>query len=157
MVAAAPEPEEREVDRAVFSLGAYYGFNLQDEGGDDGGDDNTSHLAGLNLSFDYLLTEWVSFGAEQAVFYNFGTDDDGVGGRTAGGFDFILRGLGVVPYVGANIGYIYGSGIEDDYFAGPEIGLVLGPVNAKIAYDMPFDRGWDDGIVSATVGLGVRF
>jgi hypothetical protein len=157
VVAAAPEEREPDVDRGVFSLGAYYGYNLQDEGDDDGDEDGTSHLAGLNLSFDYRLTDWLSLGAEQAAFYNFGTDDDGFGGRTAASVDFTLGNFAVIPYVGANIGYIYGSGIEDDYFAGPEIGIALGPVNAKLAYDMPFDRSWDEGIVSATVGLGVRF
>jgi hypothetical protein len=157
VVAAAPEEREPDVDRGVFSLGAYYGYNLQDEGDDDGDEDGTSHLAGLNLSFDYRLTDWLSLGAEQAAFYNFGTDDDGFGGRTAASVDFTLGNFAVIPYVGANIGYIYGSGIEDDYFAGPEIGIAFGPVNAKLAYDMPFDRGWDEGIVSATVGLGIRF
>src|SRR5687768_4834626 len=53
VVAAAPEEREPDVDRGVFSLGAYYGYNLQDEGDDDGDEDGTSHLAGLNLSFDY--------------------------------------------------------------------------------------------------------
>jgi hypothetical protein len=157
VVAAAPEEREPDVDRGIFTLGAYYGFNMRDEGDDDGDDDGRSHLAGLNLSFDYLLTDWLSVGAEQAAFYNFGTDDDGFGGRTAAGVNFTLGNLAVIPYVGANIGYIYGSGIEDDYFAGPEIGIAFGPVNAKLAYDMPFDRGWDEGIVSATVGLGIRF
>ncbi|MDF2765679.1 MAG: OmpA/MotB domain protein [Rhodospirillales bacterium] len=157
VVAAAPEEREPDVDRGIFTLGAYYGFNMRDEGDDDGDDDGRSHLAGLNLSFDYLLTDWLSVGAEQAAFYNFGTDDDGFGGRTAAGVNFTLGNLAVIPYVGANIGYIYGSGIEDDYFAGPEIGIALGPVNAKLAYDMPFDRSWDEGIVSATVGLGIRF
>ena len=157
VVAAAPEEPEEDEDRSFFSLGAYYGYNLQDEGSDDGDDDGTSHLAGLNLSYTYALTDWMGLGLEQAVFYNFGTDDDGVGGRTAAGLNFGLLDWDVIPYVGGNIGYIYGSGIEDDFFAGPEIGLALGPINAKLAYDMPFDRGWDDGIVSATLGLGIRF
>jgi hypothetical protein len=157
VVAAAPEEREPDVDRGVFSLGAYYGHNLRDEGDDDGDEDGSSHLAGLNLSFDYRLTDWLSLGAEQAAFYNFGTDDDGFGGRTAASVDFTLGNFAIIPYVGANIGYIYGSGIEEDYFAGPEIGIAFGPVSAKLAYDMPFDRSWDEGIVSATVGLGVRF
>ena len=76
-------------------------------------------------------------GLEQAVFYNFGTDSDGVGGRSAAGLDFLLGRGSMIPYIGGNIGYIYGSGIKDDAFAGPEIGLAIGPLNAKVAYDMP--------------------
>jgi hypothetical protein len=158
VVAAAPEPEpEREVDRAIFSLGAYYGHNLRDEGDDDGDEDGRSHLAGLNLSFDYLLSDWIGLGLEQAAFYNFGTDDDGFGGRSAAGVNFTLGNLAIIPYVGANVGYIYGKGIENDFFAGPEVGLALGPITAKLAYDMPFDRSWEEGIISATLGLGLRF
>jgi hypothetical protein len=155
VVAAAPEEPDEDEDRSFFSLGAYYGYNLRDDADEDG--DGTSHLAGLNLSYTYALTDWMGVGLEQAVFYNFGTDDDGIGGRSAAGLNFGLLDWDVIPYVGGNIGYIYGSGIEDDFFAGPEIGLALGPVSAKVAYDMPFGRSWDDGIVSTTIGLGLRF
>jgi hypothetical protein len=155
-VAAAPAEEpEQEEDRAFFTLGAFYGYNLKDDA-DDGGD-GTSHLAGLNLNFTYALTDWMGLNLEQAGFYNFGTEDDGFGGRSAAGLNFGLLDWDVIPYVGANIGYLYGSGIEDDFFAGPEIGIAIGWFNAKVAYDMPFGRSWDDGIVATTVGLGIRF
>ena len=154
-VAEAPEPEPQGEPRASFNVGGYYGFNLRDEGNDD--EDGTSHFAGLNLSFDYRVLDWVSVGLEQAGFYHFATEDDGFGGRSAAGVDLTIGNLAVLPYVGANIGYIYGSGIDDDWFAGPEIGIALGPLNAKLAYDMPFDRDLDEGIISATVGLGIRF
>ncbi|HET6466862.1 MAG TPA: OmpA family protein [Geminicoccaceae bacterium] len=148
--APAPGAEPR---RALFSVGLLYGFNLSD---DDSGD-KTSHLAGANLGFDYRLTDWASLSLEQAGFYNFFAEDEGFGGRSAAGLDFTL-GLGnVIPYVGGNFGYIYGSGIEDDFFAGPEIGLNLGPVTAKVAYDMPFNRSLDEGIIFTTIGLGLQF
>ena len=148
-----PEPAKR----GLFSVGAFYGYNLLDQGDNDGEDskdnsDKTSHLAGANLSFDYAVLDWLSLGLEQAVFYNFGTDDDGVGGRSAAGLDFVLGRGNVLPYIGGNIGYLYGKGIEDDVFAGPEVGLNLGPFNAKVAYDMPFDRSADEGIIAATSG-----
>ena len=117
----------------------------------------TSHLAGLNLNFTYALTNWMGLNLEQAGFYNFGTEDDGFGGRSAAGLNFGILDWDVIPYVGANIGYIYGSGIEDDLFAGPEIGRAAGWFNAKVAYDMPFGRSWDDGIIATTVGLGIHF
>jgi OmpA family protein len=148
----APEPEE---DRAFFSLGAFYGYNLQDDADEDR--EGTSHLAGLNLNFTYAVTDWMGLNLEQAGFYNFGTEDDGFGGRSAAGLNFGILDWDVIPYVGGNIGYIYGSGIEGDFFAGPEIGIALGWFNAKVAYDMPFGRSWDEGIVATTIGLGIRF
>jgi hypothetical protein len=160
--AAEPPPVAEPPNRGLFSLGAFYGYNMLDQGDNDGLDssdnnDKTSHLGGANLSFDYAMLDWLSLGLEQAVFYNFGTDDDGVGGRSAAGFDFVLARGSVVPYIGANIGYLYGKGIEDDAFAGPEIGIALGFLNAKVAYDMPFNRSADEGIIATTIGLGIKF
>lgn len=148
-VATAPA----EPRRGLLTLGALYGFNLLDEGDVD---DDESHLAGLNLSFDYAVTDFVALSLEQAVFYHF-SEDDGFAGRSAVGVNFTLGWTDVVPYIGGNIGYIYGSGFDDDFFAGPEVGLNLGPLNAKVAYDMPFGRDLDEGIILTTVGLGIRF
>jgi hypothetical protein len=153
-VAAAPTEPAREPRRGVFSLGALYGFNLLDEGDEE--EDDESHLAGLNISFDYVVADWVALSLEQAGFYHF-SEDEGLGGRSAAGLNFTLGLLDIIPYIGGNIGYIYGSGLDDDFFAGPEVGLVLGPLNAKVAYDIPFDRDLEDGIIAATLGLGIRF
>jgi OmpA family len=156
VVAAAPETEpEEEEDRSFFSLGAFYGYNLQDDA--DESREGSSHFGGLNLSYTYAVTDWMGLGLEQAGFYNWGTEDDGFGGRTAAGLNFGLFDWDVIPYVGANIGYLYGSGIEDDFFAGPEIGIALGWFNAKVAYDMPFGRATDEGVVATTIGLGINF
>jgi hypothetical protein len=153
-VAVAPEPEPK---RFLLSLGGFYGFNLEDEDGE------TSHLAGVNLSADYALLPWLGVGVEQAVFYHFSTDDDGVGGRSAGSLNFLLGsqdvfgGREVVPYVGGNVGYLYGSGFDDDFFAGPEVGILVDWFIAKVAYDIPFNRDLDEGIIATTIGAGFRF
>jgi hypothetical protein len=152
-VAAAPAEPAPERRRGLFSIGALYGFNLLDEGDVD---EDESHLAGLNLSFDYAITDWVALSLEQAGFYHF-SEDEGFGGRSAAGLNFTLGLTEVVPYIGGNIGYIFGSGFDDDWFAGPEVGLNLGPLNAKVAYDIPFGRNLDEGIILTTVGLGIRF
>jgi outer membrane protein OmpA-like peptidoglycan-associated protein len=153
-VAAAPEPEPEpeEPRRGLFNVGPFYGYNLRDE------NRHGSHLAGLNFSFDYAVAPWVGVGVEQAVFYHFATQEDGFGGRSAGSLNFLLPFAEEnAPYIGGNFGYLYGSGIEDDFFAGPEIGVVLGGFNAKVAYDIPFNRDLDKGIINATLGFGIRF
>ena len=166
-VMAAVDEVEKVIKRGRFGLGLYYGANLLNEG-DDLGEDNhqVTHLTGLNLTFDYLLNNWLNLSVEQAGFYNFNTDDEGLGGRTVAGLDFVFasreEGFGstitnLLPYVGLNIGGIYGSGLNDDFIWGPEIGLNIGPIVAKIAYDMPFDRNMDEGIVSTTLGFGFAF
>jgi outer membrane protein OmpA-like peptidoglycan-associated protein len=145
---AEPAPEE---DRFTFSVGPFYGYNIKDLNGGD------SHFGGLNLSLDYEISPWVGAGLEQAGFYHFGTDNEGFGGRTAASLDLLLGRDDVVPYLGGNIGYLYGSGIDEDFFAGPEIGIRAGAFNAKVAYDMPFNRDAGDGVVATTIGYGFKF
>ena len=156
----APEPAMAAgvapmLERGLLTVGPFYGYNFEDEEG------GRSHLAGLNLSFDYAALPWLGLGVEQAGFYHFSTDDDGFGGRTAGSVNFLLGDLlgdqELIPYVGGNIGYLYGSGFDDDFFAGPEIGLSVGGFDAKVAYDIPFNRGLDEGIIATTVSFGLRF
>lgn len=153
-VAAAPEPDAK---RGLFSAGAFYGYNLEDETGHD------SQLGGLNFGLDYAVLPWLGVGVEQAGFYHFDTDNDGFGGRSAASLDLLMGdqtfmgGSDFQPHIGANVGYLYGSGFDDDFFAGPEIGFQAGLFNMKVAYDIPFNRDLDEGIVNTTVGVGFRF
>jgi len=149
-VAEAPPPPPKE-QRGIFSAGLFYGYNLEDQ------EDSHSELGGINLSLDYAVLPWLSLGVEQAGFYHFDTEDDGFGGRTAGSLDFLLGQGDIVPHVGGNIGYLYGDGIDDDFFAGPEIGVQAGMFDAKIAYDIPFNRDAGEGIVAMTFGVSFPF
>ena len=79
------------------------------------------------------------------------------GGRSAASLDLLLGRDDVVPYLGGNIGYLYGSGLDDDFFARPEIGIRADAFNAKVAYDMPFNRDASEGVVATAIGYGVRF
>ena len=138
-------PAQRVTETGGFSIGGLYGYGI----------DDSDHLAGLNLTYDYGLNPGLGLQFEQAGFWNFG---DGIGGRSVGGLNINLGdGQGFIPYIGGNIGAIYGNGIDNSWVAGPEIGLRLGGVDAKVAYDMPFNKSWDKGNVIATVGLGLRF
>ena len=151
---AAPPPLMEELKRAVFSVGPFYGYNMEDESG------NTSHLAGINLSFDYAALPWLGVGLEQAGFYHFSTKDEGMGGRTAASLNLLLGDLTQTdfgPYVGGNIGYLYGEGFDDDFFAGPEVGFTIGHFAGKVAYDIPFNRDLDEGIINTTLGFAFQF
>jgi hypothetical protein len=143
-----PPPPAPDRDRFSFSPGLFYGYNLSDE------QDTHSHMIGLNLSLDYRAVDWMSVGAEQAGFYHFDTDDDGPGGRTVIGPDFFL---GDMFYAGGNIGYLYGSGIDDEFIAGPEIGIQWEMIDWKVAYDIPFNRDPGEGIINTTIGTVFRF
>lgn len=151
-VAAAPEPQpEPAVKRGLFSIGPFYGYSIEDEDGDD------SHLAGINLSLDYAVLPWLGVGVEQAGFYHFGSSNDGFGGRTAASLNFGAGDENFAGWLGGNIGYLYGSGLDDDFFAGPELGFSMGAFSAKVAYDIPFNRDLDEGIIATTIGYSFRF
>jgi hypothetical protein len=144
--AAPPEPK---ADERIFSFGAFYGFNLEDQAG------NTSHLGGVNFAVDVPVLPWLSMGVEQAGFYHFSTPNDGFGGRSVASLDLTFGDADLRSHIGGNFGYLYGSGIDDDFVAGPEVGLAAGPFIAKLAYDIPFNRDIDEGIINTT--FGIRF
>jgi len=153
-VALAPAPAP---SRFSVSFGPYVGFN-----GEDNGDSGSSSLfLGGNVTLGYDATQNVRLSVEQAVFADTSADDNGIGGRTALGADYVFNNFtqsGVAPYIGANLGAIYtDSSFDDTFFAGPEIGVRFGMFEAKAAYDMGFDRGVEDGVISLTIGAGLRF
>jgi hypothetical protein len=160
--APAPAPEPAPVSpppvasapssaRWLAGVGLFYGYNFEDE------QSTHSQLAGLNFSLDYQATDWMTFGIEQAGFYHFDTDNDGVAGRTMVGPDLTFGNEDLQGYVGGNIGLIYGSGFDDDFAGGPEIGFRAGFLDWKVAYDIPFNRDLDEGIINTTLGLVFRF
>jgi len=91
---------------------------------------------------------WLGVGLEQAGFYHFSSPDDGLGGRSAASLNFGAGDENFAGWLGGNIGYLYGDDLDDDAFAGPELGF-----SAKVAYDIPFNRDLDEGII-ATSGSG---
>lgn len=66
------------------------------------------------------------------------------------------------PYLGMNVGGIYGAGVNDEAIFGPEAGIKYF-VNestflfGNIAYEMPVDECCKDGIVPYSVGVGFDF
>lgn len=139
---AAAEP------RFALTLGPYYGFDFGPD----------QQFVGVNLAGDWFVTPNISVGAEQAGFYNFGrkSSDDGIGGRSVASADYHLGGGGFLGSVGANAGYIYGSGVEDDLIYGPEVGVSWRFLNARVAWDIR-SSGIDESVVSTTIGGLFRF
>jgi hypothetical protein len=145
-----PEEVEETFKRIAFTVGPYYGFNGSTD----------MHLLGANLVADYYITPNISVGAEQAGFYIY---DTGWGGRSVASLDYHFGNMmdlgsmgGLLPYIGVNGGGIYGAGIYEDWIYGPEIGLDLGFLNAKVAWDIS-DQGINDSTISATFGALFRF
>ncbi len=147
----APVTVAEAVSRLRFSVGPYIGFNNENN--------DYSTFLGANLKAAYDVHPNVALVAEQAVFYSFGSDDEGVGGRTAAGVELNAGDFGgVTPFVGGQVGYMYVDGsATGGFFGGPSVGLRSGPFEVKAAYDFLENRSGGRGVTSLMAGYVVRF
>ena len=129
--------------------------------------------ASVNASLGYYLTDALELGLKQSLTFS----DVGIGGsnlnaatRVFVDYHFRLGDHGEwQPYIGANIGYVYGDGVKDTGEAGPEFGVKY-YVNANtfiqlaVEYEFFFNNGTDDFSNAASdgqfvygLGIGFRF
>ena len=154
-----PPPAPPEPPRFSAQLGGFSGYNLKEN---DSGNTNTNHLLGLQLTLGYLATPNLELNLSQAGFHSLDGNDDGWGGRSTAGIDLRANYGALHPYIGANLGGIYGKGVQDGPLVGPEIGLKYDISDStyfhvQTGYDYGFRNPWDKGIVQGGLGLGVRF
>jgi hypothetical protein len=163
-VVAAPAPapapmEEPEEERPnLFTIGPIYGHNFGET--NEGGEND---LVGGEITYSALPGFLGGVSLKQAVLYSFNGDNDGLNGRSVISLDFAPD-LGIVrPFLAANFGGVYGSGVQNGFVAGPEIGfnidLIEGvAMRAKAAYDYQFRQPeFDEGILWGGLGFGVGF
>lgn len=135
-----------------------------------GSNDKDFESGTFNISADlstYISDVW-SVGLRQDVGYS----DQANGGSDWSGasqvFTQIHFGERVRPFVGAGIGYLYGDGVDDTFFGGPEAGVrvYVKPetfIFGRVAYQFLFESGddltdqFDDGRFVYTVGIGFTF
>jgi len=142
-------------------------------GGGSNGSDFDGTTFSVNGSLGYFFTENVEVALRQTIGY---TDITGASGstwsgstRVAADFHFDLGRW--QPFVGANIGYIYGEVTNDTFIAGPEAGVKFFVNDTTFVFVMAeyqffFDSGddaddigetIDDGQFVYTLGLGFKW
>ena len=158
-----PHPKEA-IPRLGLDVGLLYGHNFGEKDASNDSNERENDLAGVEFVFDALPGNLFDVRVKQAVLYSFNGEDDGINGRTGLGFGLKPFNLGLFkPYLSANLGYIYGPGVQDGPVAGPELGFDVDFgratfLNAKVAWDHQFrNQDFDRGILWAGVGLGYRF
>src|SRR4051794_8489838 len=158
--ATAPPPERPK--RFVFSLGPLYGHNFREKDHHGGG--TQDDFAGAELTLNALPGFLGGVSLKQGVLWAFNAaDDDGLAGRSVLSLDFAPD-LGFVrPRLSANVGGVYGKGVQAGFVAGPELALDLNllpgfTLRPKVAYDFQLrNPSWDEGILWAGLDLGIRF
>jgi hypothetical protein len=162
-VAAEPTPPIEEVPREprfTFALGGLYGHNFGETDADTEND-----LAGVELTFDALPGGIGKLSFKQAILKSFNGVNNGLVGRSVFGLGLMPLNLAIFqPFLSANVGGVYGAGVQDGFVLGPELGFNINitrnvALRAKAAYDYqlrnPSDL--DEGILWGGVDLGYRF
>src|SRR3954451_25446334 len=146
--------------RFVFSLGPVYGHNFREKVHGE----TESDFGGAELTLNALPGFLGGVSLKQGVLWAFNAaDDDGLAGRSVLSLDFAPD-LGFVrPRLSANVGGVYGKGVQAGFVAGPELALDLNllpgfTLRPKVAYDFQLrNPSWDEGILWAGLDLGIRF
>src|SRR3954471_16949516 len=155
--ATAPPPERPK--RFVFSLGPIYGHNFREKDRSGG---TQSDFGGAELTLS-ALPGLGALALKQDILYAFNASDDGLAGRSVLSLGFAPD-LGFVrPHLAANVGGVYGKGVQAGFVAGPELDLDLNllpgfTLRPRVAYDFQLrNPSWDEGILWAGLDLGIRF
>ena len=150
---------------AGFQTGDYE-LTLNGSGAGDNNFDN--NFFSLQGSLGYFFSEVMEGLVRQEASFASSEDDSSWSGSTSFGADLHFDLQTFVPFVGASLGYVYGEGVDDTWFASPEGGVKLF-VNATtfiqglVQYQWFFNsasqagNNFDDGRFVYVLGLGFRW
>jgi len=123
---------------------------------------------GIEGSLGLFVADQLELGVRQSLNYNdVGGSGSSLNGTTRVFCDFHFDLGAFQPFVGANLGYVYGDGVHDTWAIAPEAGLkyfVNGTtfVFAMVEYQIFLDNSSandaiKDGQFLYTLGIGFRF
>ncbi|TVR83397.1 MAG: hypothetical protein EA405_04510 [Rhodospirillales bacterium] len=118
---------------------------------------------GFTTSIGYFWTKNILFSFRQSIAFSVGSDvrDTWAGSsRVAADYQFDFGRW--QPFIGVNLGGVYGKDVRGTGSAGPEAGLKYYVNESTFAfgmaeYQISFRDGIDEGVLVYSVGLGVNF
>ncbi|MBC8039705.1 MAG: hypothetical protein H7Y06_04115, partial [Opitutaceae bacterium] len=136
-----------------------------------GGSSNTdmdNSLGGVNFSVGHFLSDTFEISVRQSVNYSNGAGSANYDGATFVAVDHHFGTGRFRPFVGVNLGYLYGDNTNDTFAAGLEGGLkvyvlpktfIFALVNYAWTFDSSSDAAdnFDDGGLLWTVGVGFNY
>ncbi|HYO09992.1 MAG TPA: hypothetical protein VER17_13560 [Tepidisphaeraceae bacterium] len=127
------------------------GFNDQDW---------TTGSVSIQGSLGYFTTKELELGVRQS--YTWGDGGSAWNGDTRVFADYHFDLDRWQPFVGANVGYVYGDGVSDSWIAGPEVGVKYFVnsttfIGVSAAYEFNLQEGLEDGAFFYTLGLGFKW
>jgi len=123
---------------------------------------------GVNLGVGYFVADGLEVGLRQSLSYAGGNSSSSWNGSTRLAIDYHFDLDRFQPFIGANIGYVYGDNTHDTWAAGPEAGVKWfikdeAFLYAIVEYQFYFDSSdavgdnFDDGQWNYGVGIGFTF
>ncbi len=124
---------------------------------------------GANLSLGYFFNDVVELSGRQTITYGDSGPTTSWSGSTRVAVDFHFPvSPHLRPFIGANLGFVYGDGVHDTMEAAPEAGLKYFVNNTTFLFGMAeyqfffdnsdsLDSGFDNGQFVYTIGMGLRF
>lgn len=167
LTAAAVLPFGAAMAETVGPRAGDHEITLSGTGNNDKNFDNGA--IGLSGSWGQYLTDTWSWSIRQGLSYSSVANNDAWNGSTRVGIDYnFMPGERLRPFIGANIGAIYGDNVNDTGIAGPEFGLkyYVKPqtfVYLQTEYQFQFEDGgdidnqFDDGSWAHTIGFGINY
>jgi hypothetical protein len=144
---------------AQFEAGNW-SLEVSGQGNNDKDFNNGSVAAQGNIG--YFLSKEFEVGVRQTISYVGTPGGHAWDGATAGAADFHFDLDRWQPYVGANVGYLYGESTSDHWIAGPEVGVKYFVnsttfVDVLASYEFDLNNGIDSGSFLYSLGLGFRW
>ena len=107
----------------------------------------------------YFLNDQVEVGLRQGITWGDGGSSWDGDTRVFADYHFDLDRW--QPFVGANLGYIYGDNVDDAWIAGPEAGVKYFVnsttfIQLSAAYEFDLNNGFDGGSFFYGLGIGFR-
>jgi hypothetical protein len=119
-------------------------------------------------SFGYFLTDAFEVGGRQSISYADTGDGSSTSASTRAFIDFHFDLGAWRPFIGANIGYVYGDDVNDTWETAPEAGVKWFANDKTFIYAMAeyqwfwrqtndFGNNFDDGQFVYSLGIGFRW
>ena len=147
-------------------------FELTLGGTANGGRDFDGFAGGVNGSIGYFATDELELGVRQSITYTDVGTAPNAGGQLNGSTrvfaDFHFDVGAFQPFIGANIGYVYGDAGADTWAAAPEVGVkyfvntttfIYGLAEYQFFFDEAdqADDAFSNGQFVYSIGVGVKF
>ena len=127
-----------------------------------------SGAVSVAASFGYFLTDSFEIGARQSISYADSSGGSSTSASTRGFIDYNFDLGAWRPFVGLNIGYVYGDDVNDTWEAAPEGGVKYFVNDTTFIYAMveyqfffsdtdEIDNAFDDGQFVYSLGIGFRW